>query len=406
MTNKILENLEKIDKNRYDELSILFAESKNTKDFFLTKYNDIMQKWNKEYSEFDIPNILIGISINDEKSICSNTNKLNDNTIFDLASITKLYTEMILFDVIKDYDLSFNTKIKDITNLYRKINNLTIMDLISFNNTYRTDIDIRKCTNKADALKALREVYIVEEKKNYYLYTDLPIMILTDILEEYTKMSYSELFNKYIIQKYNLNNTFLEIDNDNYLTINKGKVNDPKANIFGGYYGHCGVKATCNDVMKFLNQVMKCDNLHLFTTISKTLDSNGNIKKSKGLIGNANLSVSDDNSLASIYLPNIGFAVQGSLRCHAELCKFVIDNKDYIVVTCIFTDLYTQEENIKNYEKNHNVLISNTIKLDDGNIYKMYDIRNILPYNGAYKEIVNLVSICKLLELYKYINNE
>ena len=403
MKNKILRNLNKIDENRYDKISILLDEK--TEEYFNKEYNSIMKRWKKEHEEFDIPNIFVGISINNSDNYYTNSNVLNSETIFDLASITKLYTEMILFDVLDDFSISLDTQIRNITDLYHNISDLTIMDLISFNNTYRTDIDIRECTNKKDALEALRNVYIIEEKKNYYLYTDLPIMILTDIMESITHMSYKELFTKYIIEKYKLKHTYLDIDDDNnYLTINKNKVNDPKANIFGGYYGHCGVKATCSDVMRFLNQVLGSKNLKLFTTISKTLDDKGNIKESKGLIGNANLSVKDDNSLASIYLPEIGFAVQGSLRCHAELSIFNIDNKEYKAVSCIFTDLYTQEDNIKEYEDKNNVIISKKYVLDDNIEYKMYDIRNILPYSGTYKEIVNMVAICRLIDLYKYIN--
>ena len=406
MKEKILNNLDRINKNRYDDLSILLDEKLNINNYFNDKYLSIMNKWKSEYSEFDIPNTIVGISINGNNSIISNSDILNNSTIFDLASMSKVYTEIILFDVIDEYNLSFDTKIKDITKMYNNIKDLTIMDLISFNNTYKTDVDIRKCTNRVDALKALRDVYIIEEKKNYYLYTDLPIMILTDILESVTNMSYKELFDKYIIKKYNLNNTYLEIDSDKYLTINRGKVNDPKANIFGGYYGHCGVKATCSDLMKFLSYVINNKYSYLFTTMSKTIDLNGHIKKTKGLIGNSNISSCDDEGLASVYLPSNGFAIQGSLRCHAEVCKFIIDNKEYVIVTCIFTDLYTQEENIKKYEEKHNVKISDVMTLQDNKIYKMYDIRKILSYDGAYKEIVNLVGILRLLKLNELIINK
>ena len=406
MKEIILNNLDMIDKNRYNELSILLDEEINVKDYFNNEYLSIMNKWKREYSEFDIPNILVGISINGNNSIISNSDVLNNDTIFDIASMSKVYTEMILFDVLEEYNLSFDTKIRDITDMYNNIRDLSIMDLLSFNNTYKTDKDIRKCTNKNDALNALRDVYIIEEKNGYYLYTDLPIMILTDILESITNMSYKELFDKYIVKKYDLNNTYLEIDNDNYLTINKGRVNDPKANIFGGYYGHCGVKATCSDLMKFLCHVISSKYSYLFTSTSKTLDKDGNIKKSKGLIGNSNISVSDDDSLASIYLPSNGFAIQGSVRCHAEICKFIIEDEEYLISSCIFTDLYTQEDNIKKYEKNHDVIISSKITLDDKKTYKMYDIRKILSYDKEYKDIVNLVGKCRVLKLNEFINNK
>ena len=50
-------------------------------------------------------------------------------------------------------------------------------------------------------MKALRTAYIIPEKEGYYLYTDIPIMIITDIMETYSKMSYKELFDKFYANK-------------------------------------------------------------------------------------------------------------------------------------------------------------------------------------------------------------
>lgn len=404
MKEEILKNIDLINKEQQKNLLYLFND-KNV-DFFKENYNSIMGKWHTEYIDFDVPNTLVSISINGNSNYYSNTNVLLKDTIFDIASMSKIYTEFILFSIIEEYGLSLQTKIKDIVDIYNDLGNLTLMDLISFNNTYKTKIDTRECTNYEDAIKALRTAYIEEDKKGYYLYTDLPIMILTDILEEYTKIKYKDLFEKYIIKKYELQHTYLEIDSNKYLTNNKGYTNDPKANIMGGYYGHCGVKATADDLIKFLNMVLSSNYLYLFTTQSKTLDKDGTIKKSKALIGNSNLSVSDDNSLASIYLPSNGFAIQGSVRCHAESCIFEVDGNRFKVVTCIFTDLYTQIDNIHKYEEKNNIKISQNYKLKNGKELIMCDIRKVLSYDNYYKDLVNMVGKMRIIELYDFLNNK
>lgn len=405
MENEIIRNLNYINENESKELIDLFNNSCDVKSYFYHGYKLIMDKWINEYNMFKIPSGIVTISINGENTYLPfGENKYDKDTIFDIASMSKLYTEFILFGILDDYNLSLNNKISDLVDFYDDIKDLTIMDLISFNNTYYTKIDIRNCKNKKDAINALRTTYIDEGKKGYYLYTDLPIMILTDILETYTKFDYKELFNKYIIKKYDLNNTFLDIDNSNYVTLNKNLTNDPKANIMGGYYGHCGVKTNSEDYIKFLNNALNSKYSYLLTSKSKTLDSDGNLCIKKGLVGNSNLSVNSDDSLASRFLPSDGFAVQGSVRCHAETCNFKIFDNEYRVSTSIFIDLYTQYDNILEYEKITGKKITKEYYVDDVGKLVMCDIRNILSYKGTFREIINLIGKCRVIELNKKIH--
>ena len=401
MNEEILKNLNNIDKKRYSELLELLDSSVNTNNYFQDNYSFIMDKWHKNNDMFCIPNILSCVYINGE---CNYYLKgLKKDNIFDLASMSKVYTEYILFCVIKDYRISLYSKISQLVSEYRDIGDLSLFDLLKFKNTFYTKIDIRQCKNRINALKALRTAYIDEEKKGYYLYSDLPIMILTDILELYTKMDYKDLFNKYIIKKHKLNNTYLEIDSKKYISINKKGVNDPKANIMGGFYGHAGVKATAEDFCKFLSIILDNEYYELFTSDASVYKINGE-RKYVGIIGNSNISDKNNMSLASIYLPSNGFAVQGSVRCHAEACIFNVNGEEYKVITCIFNDLYTQYDNALEYEKKHDVIITRKYKVGK-KLLKMCDIRKVLPYDGAYKEIVDLMGKIRTIDLKKYIEN-
>lgn len=61
--------------------------------------------------------------------------------------------------------------------------------------------------------------------------------------------------NEYIINPLQLKNTYLgDLGDDRYryTGLNTNGVNDPKANVMGGYYGHAGIKTTCDDfIFKF-----------------------------------------------------------------------------------------------------------------------------------------------------------
>jgi len=407
MINKVINNLNFISNKERKLLKELLDNNTNTKDYFKESLNNLMDDWHKSYPMFDIPSGIVTISVNDNNIyIPFGNNKYDKNTIFDIASMTKIYTEMILFDVIDEYGLNLSTKIGDLTGFYKNIDYLTLMDLISFNNDYRTQIDIRECNNKKDAINALRTAYITPEGVGYYKYTDLPIMILTDILETYTKKSYKELFNKYIIQKYNLKNTYLDIDRDDYITLNKNMTNDPKANIMGGYYGHCGVKTTSEEFIKFFSKVLDNKNNKLFYTKSLTKKADDTIRENKALVGNMNLPVSTIDSLASSYITNEGFAIQGSVRCHAETNNYYIDNKKYRVTVSIFMDLYTQYNSMKEYEKQTGEIYTKEYEVEGIGKLLMCDVRNVMKYTAHFKDFTNIVGISEVLYLYNYLSKK
>lgn len=404
MLNNIIQNINYITKEDIHELETLF-EISNIEEYVYSSYFKLMEQWNQEYPMFDIPSGMIGVRVNDTEYYYSIGEKCyTEDTIFDIASMTKLYTEFVLFSFLEEYQLSLDTKLKELTNVYSNIEEMTILDLLEFKNTYRTTVDIRNCTNKKDAVDALRTVYTLEEKAGYYLYTDLPIMILTDVMEMYSGRSYQELFQRYIIEKYQLMDTYLAIDSDRYVTVNKGMTNDPKANIMGGYYGHAGVKTTSKDFNTFLYHVMNSQYVDLFVTPSRVIDDVTDLPiVMKGIIGNSNISNVELEGMASKYLPAMGFAVQGSVRCHGETMKFVIDEKEYTVSSCIFLDLYTQVENIKKYEQETGKILTKEYDVDGYGPLIMCDVRSLLPYSGVYKELTNVVGKARVMEMSKYL---
>ncbi|MBR5796457.1 MAG: beta-lactamase family protein [Erysipelotrichaceae bacterium] len=300
MLNNIIQNINYITKEDIHELETLF-EISDIEEYVYSSYRKLMEQWNQEYPMFDIPSGMIGVRVNDTEYYYSIGEKeYTKDTIFDIASMTKLYTEFVLFAFLEEYHLSLDTKLKELTNVYPNIEEMTILDLLEFKSTYRTTVDIRNCTNKKDAVDALRTVYTLEEKAGYYLYTDLPIMILTDVMEMYSGRSYQELFQRYIIEKYQLMDTYLAIDSDRYVTVNKGMTNDPKANIMGGYYGHAGVKTTSKDFNTFLYHVMNSQYVDLFVTPSRVIDDVTDLPiVMKGIIGNSNISNVELEGMAS-----------------------------------------------------------------------------------------------------------
>ena len=112
-------------------------------------------------------------------------------------------------------------------------------------------------------------------------------------------------------------------------------------------------------------------------------------------------------SLALNKAPKKGFAIQGSVRCHGETAIFTIDHKQYTVTISIFQDLYTQLDNILKYEQETGKVLTKEHAVDGHGNLIMTDIRNILPYKGgAFKQLTNLVGVCRAVTLYQYLKRE
>ena len=223
-------------------------------------------------------------------------------------------------------------------------------------------------------------------------------------------MSYKKLFDKYIIDMYDLKETYLEVDSEDYLTINKKGVNDPKANIMGGYYGHAGVKVTSGDFSRFLKIISDNKILDKYLVRSKYIRKEDNLKADNvAIIGNLSLGTKDGISLASIYSSKKSYTIQGSVRCHAESNEFIIDGKSHFASFCFFCDLYTQYENAKEYEKVSGKTITKEYEVDKLGKLKLCDIRSLLSYKvkpGFFKEIIDVISKSKLIELYNSLNEK
>lgn len=432
--------------------------------YIKNEYDKIMKEWHEKNPQFDMPNGAISLSVNGEVKhikVGDNSN-IDENSLYDIASMTKLYTEVILFRIAKEnkYGITLDTKLKDIplangakvADLYPKLDiNMTIRELISFNNAYFTDIDIRNLSNRKEALQALRTVHTDKSKKGNYLYTDLPIMILTDLIEQVTGKGYQELLESYITKPLKLNNTFMELsleDQERYTGLNKNGVNDPKSNIINGG-GHAGIITDANDLIKFLSSIfepgfifdgnmdpMLFDMLGLTKTTNEKYAINGEkidkiiaklhrlgvseetvnktiseIKRQRetgvSAIGNLNVAAegfkNNDytyDGLASGTIPYKGFMVQGSTRVQGDTADFVIDGEIYRTASSILIDIHNQYENIKAVD--HENKATKEYYVEGKGMMKMADARksNLGYFGGYYDKLSNMLSIARIMEIY------
>jgi CubicO group peptidase (beta-lactamase class C family) len=251
-----------------------------------------------------------------------NSNKVKLNTIYDLASLTKVLATttgaMIcidkklfsLNDEVSKYIPSFasNGKVK-VT-----IKNLLLHNsgLPAWKKYYGKNLSKEEILN--DIYKSESEF----EPGTKTLYSDLGMIVLGKVIEEVSKKSFDEFCNQEIFIPLKMNDTFFnppdsiqnriaptEVDNYWRMKLIRGEVHDENSSLLGGVAGHAGLFSTAADITKLIeilinngdvngNQFIKKETVELF--ISKKSSKNKrllgwDLKYGKGSSAGNNFSV-------------------------------------------------------------------------------------------------------------------
>lgn len=272
-----------------------------------------------------------------------------DNAIFDIASMSKMYTQVIAYNLIADKDINFqlNSKVKDLCPNFSKTDELTIRDIMSFGFGFGGMDDFKQSTSIADAKQKLYNIEIGVNKENEkilgrYVYQDYGMMILKETMEYVTNMSYEELLTKYITGKLQLDNTFVNLPSDKLALFTGspndklGLVNDQKAMLLGGNGGHAGIKASSDDINRFSRALLSTDGI-MPRQFQSDLYTPSSMKDNRGISGNTYVPTSKglDNTYILRTEGAKAFAYQGSNRVQANVRPYTIDAKEVVSTSTI-----------------------------------------------------------------------
>lgn len=196
--------------------------------------------------KYGIKKYSIGIYFNNKTYLYN----CNNQEIYDIASITKLFTLKILYDLQKEHKLDLNEKITTYLKLDNLDNHTTILDLIKMKDTIRTDKKLSDAKSKEEFLNILLTAKI--EKKNVPEYNDIGFCLLGILIEEVTHKSLAENFQK-LFQKLGLQNTCINPSN-HYMILGNGNKqylpHDKKTRTAGGITGAAGVFSNVTDLLR------------------------------------------------------------------------------------------------------------------------------------------------------------
>ena len=231
--------------------------------------------------------------------------KVNNNTIYDVASLTKiLVTLPIVMKMVENGDISLNTKLKEIIPRYENSNksDKTIKEILSHFANLKSWIPFYKSTldtinNKPNPLyyrNSVSDKYNIKVTDNLYLltsysdsinlniktsdlnndrykYSDLPYYILKEYIENYYSSDLSSIIDSLIFNKIGLTHSSFfpkqinSLDNiapteiDDYFRYQeiRGTVHDMGAAMQGGIGGHAGLFSNVNDVAKIMQMFIQ-----------------------------------------------------------------------------------------------------------------------------------------------------
>lgn len=279
-------------------------------------------------NKYPIPGYTVGIRVGNINvkmfggDIDAYERKMPNDAIFDLASMTKFYTQIVAYNLIKENYFSFDDKVKDLDPRFINLGDLTVGDILRFNTEFRTNGRLSEKSTIEEALDTLYTATVVSKEK--YNYTDIGMMIIKEVMESVTNTKYEELVDEYIINKLNLKDTHLIVPKEKIDRLTgssnqeKGFVNDPSAISVGGFSGHAGMFASSDDLINLGSNVDKL----LSNEMLKDAYTPG-INSARGVMGNTFTSHEKgiDMSYVDRLEPKSNFAIQGSTRTQMNIGK-------------------------------------------------------------------------------------
>ncbi len=206
-----------------------------------TNYFDFLSDYNLD--EYGINNISIGINIYGNTHYCN----FNKNEIYDIASLTKLFTLNLLYDL----NINLNDSISKFLDTKLEV---SILDLIQMKCYFKLDKNLNECNNYDEIKNILLSAKLLEKRYNY---NDIAFCILGVLIEDISKKSLKENFEN-LFRKYNLHNT--KILPINYSILSNGNSNnlphDKKSQIMNGISGAAGIFSNCEDILKYCNLIV------------------------------------------------------------------------------------------------------------------------------------------------------
>jgi len=205
----------------------------------------------------------------DKNIIAKECESVDKDTIFDLSSISKFFTLIIVLKCVELGYFSLNTELGNLDNRFVNLKDITVDELLSYQKEIKTKKRLEGCLSITEVENLL---FTATYENKIGIYSDLPAMIVRIIVEKVVGIDFYELIEEWIFKPCTMHDTYLKIPKDKinqtmsnnferriingkmvvFDDIDTGVCNDGKARIFNGekFAGHAGLFSSVDDMRK------------------------------------------------------------------------------------------------------------------------------------------------------------
>ena len=133
-----------------------------------------------------------------------------ESSVFDLASVTKLFTGLCMMKLKEDGLLDFSRPVLVYDRRFERLGDITPEQLMAFGVTVKTPARLDACQDREEALAALLAAE-AGERPQRRVYSDIPAMILKYVIEAAAGMPFYEYVKKVILEPAGMTETWAKV---------------------------------------------------------------------------------------------------------------------------------------------------------------------------------------------------
>lgn len=230
------------------------------------------ERLKKDVQDGVFPGMNYGIVCNEDimgsvgyKQLVPNKEQLSIDTLYDIASLTKVVvTVPLICKLVDEKRIKFQDSVKKYLNNF-KYDDITIYHLLTHTSGLPADLDSKEIVSKKEILNQVYSKEKAYETGKGLIYSDLGYILLGEIIEKvYNKtldiIAQEQIFNP--LKMYNTSYNPIDTEKcapteivENRRLI-KGFVHDEKACSMNGVAGHAGVFSNVSDLMNFVKMIL------------------------------------------------------------------------------------------------------------------------------------------------------
>ena len=186
-----------------------------------------------------------------------NPTLVDNDTLFDVASITKLYVLVLTFKLEELGLLDLNIPVKDLNPDFQNLGDFTLNDLIRLHGEYRTDGNVAQAESYEEAWQRLKTLYLLKDDRTKNTYNDFGPIVLGNTIEKVISaklgrnMTLDEIMNEFLFIPLFVNSSKFKpgIVNIAGNANNIGMPHDPKSRNLGGVVASAGIFTNSEGLM-------------------------------------------------------------------------------------------------------------------------------------------------------------